>query len=190
MHFITWMTFFRLTSTLPSSRNQLIQAIRIPKHLNAVSKIRLLKFSLDVTFLYYKHFSYQSCFKRVKSATKRQHIIFLNLVWFFFESYILPLLIVLTFLREIGLYAWFKACASGVQGFPHSLVGKESVCNAETQVQFMAWGDPLEKEMATHSSILAWRIPLTEEPGRLQSMGSQESQLIDQITTTSVQVIL
>ena len=33
--------------------------------------------------------------------------------------------------------------------------------------------DPLEKEMATHSSILAWRIPCTEEPGRLQSMGSQ-----------------
>ena len=35
--------------------------------------------------------------------------------------------------------------------------------------------DPLEKEMATHSSILAWRIPWTEEPGRLPSMGSQES---------------
>ena len=45
----------------------------------------------------------------------------------------------------------------------------------ETQVQFLGWGDPLEKEMATHSSILAWRIPWTEEPGRLQSMGSQES---------------
>ena len=37
--------------------------------------------------------------------------------------------------------------------------------------------DPLEKEMATHSSILAWSIPCTEEPGRLQSMGSQESVL-------------
>ena len=35
------------------------------------------------------------------------------------------------------------------------------------------WEDPLEKEMATHSSILAWRIPWTEEPGRLQPMGSQ-----------------
>ena len=44
----------------------------------------------------------------------------------------------------------------------------------ETQVQFLDWKDPLEKEMATHSSILAWRIPWTEEPGRLQSMGSQE----------------
>ena len=45
----------------------------------------------------------------------------------------------------------------------------------ETQVQFLGQEDPLEKEMATHSSILAWRIPCTEEPGRLQSMGLQES---------------
>ena len=51
----------------------------------------------------------------------------------------------------------------------------ESVCNAETQVWFLGWEDPLEKEMATHSSILAWRIPWTEEPGRLPSMGLQES---------------
>ena len=43
----------------------------------------------------------------------------------------------------------------------------------ETQVQSLGREDPLEKEMATHSSILAWRIPLTEEPGGLQSMGSQ-----------------
>ena len=42
----------------------------------------------------------------------------------------------------------------------------------ETQVQFLGWEDPLEKEMATHSSTLAWKIPQTEEPGRLQSMGS------------------
>ena len=43
----------------------------------------------------------------------------------------------------------------------------------ETQVRFLGWEDPLEKEMATHSSNLAWRIPWTEEHGRLQSMGSQ-----------------
>ena len=43
----------------------------------------------------------------------------------------------------------------------------------ETRVQALGWEDPLEKEMATHSSILAWEIPWTEEPGRLQSMGSQ-----------------
>ena len=43
----------------------------------------------------------------------------------------------------------------------------------ETQVQSLGREDPLEKEMVTHSSILAWRIPWTEKPGRLQSMGSQ-----------------
>ena len=43
----------------------------------------------------------------------------------------------------------------------------------ETQVQSLGREDPLEKEMATHSSILAWKIPWTEEPGRLQSMGLQ-----------------
>ena len=41
------------------------------------------------------------------------------------------------------------------------------------QVRSLGWEDLLEKEMATHSSILAWRIPWTEEPGGLQSMGSQ-----------------
>ena len=43
----------------------------------------------------------------------------------------------------------------------------------ETQVQSLGQEDPLEEEMAIHSSILAWRIPWTEEPGRLQPMGSQ-----------------
>ena len=45
----------------------------------------------------------------------------------------------------------------------------------ETWVQFLGQKDPLEKEMATHSSILAWRIPWTEEPGGIPSMRSQES---------------
>ena len=43
----------------------------------------------------------------------------------------------------------------------------------ETRVRPLGWEDTLEKEMATHSSTLAWKIPQTEEPGRLQSMGSQ-----------------
>ena len=43
----------------------------------------------------------------------------------------------------------------------------------QTQVQFLGWENPMEKEMATHSSIFAWRIPWTEEPGGLQSTGSQ-----------------
>ena len=44
----------------------------------------------------------------------------------------------------------------------------------ETRVRFLGQEDPLEKEMTIHSSILVWEIPWTEEPGRLQSMGSQE----------------
>ena len=46
----------------------------------------------------------------------------------------------------------------------------------ETQVQFLGREDPLEKEMTTHSSILVWKIPWAQESGRLQSMGSQESE--------------
>ena len=51
--------------------------------------------------------------------------------------------------------------------------GKASACNAGDRVQFLGQEDPLEKEMAIHSSILAWKIPWTEEPDRLQSMGLQ-----------------
>ena len=47
----------------------------------------------------------------------------------------------------------------------------------ETQVQSLGWEDPLEKEMTTHSSILAWRIPWTEEPGGLQSVGVTKSRI-------------
>ena len=50
---------------------------------------------------------------------------------------------------------------------------KNPPANQETQVCSLGWEDPLEEGMATHSSILAWRIPWTEEPGGLQSMGSQ-----------------
>ena len=45
----------------------------------------------------------------------------------------------------------------------------------ETRVRSLGWEDPLEKEMATHSSILAWKIPWTEEPGGLNPWGSKES---------------
>ena len=47
----------------------------------------------------------------------------------------------------------------------------------ETWVRSLGWDDPLEKEMAIRSSILAWKTPWTEEPGGLQSMGSQESDM-------------
>ena len=53
----------------------------------------------------------------------------------------------------------------------------------KTWVQFLGWEDPLEKEMATHSSMLAWKIPWTQESGRLQSMGSQESDMTERLST-------
>ena len=56
-------------------------------------------------------------------------------------------------------------------GFPSGSDGKESACNAGDEGSIPGWGRSLEKGLATHSSILAWRIPRTEELGMLQSMG-------------------
>ena len=60
-------------------------------------------------------------------------------------------------------------------GLPRWLSGKNLPAKQETWVQSFGWEDPLEKEMATISTILAWEIPWTEEPGGLQSVGSQRS---------------
>ena len=62
----------------------------------------------------------------------------------------------------------------GEWGFPDDSVVKNLPAMQEMQVQSLGQDDPLEKEMATHSSILAWKSPQTEEPGRLQSMGLQK----------------
>ena len=59
---------------------------------------------------------------------------------------------------------WTSLVAQTVKGLPTMW---------ETQVRFLGWEDPLEKEMATHSSIIAWKIPWMEEPGWLLSVGSQ-----------------
>ena len=61
-------------------------------------------------------------------------------------------------------YSWASLVAQNVKYLPKT---------QETWVQSLSWEDPLEEGMATHSGILAWRIPWTEEPGRLQSMGLQ-----------------
>ena len=58
-------------------------------------------------------------------------------------------------------------------GFPSDSAVKDPSAMQETQVRSLGWEDPLEEGMATHSSILAWRVPWIEEPGGLQSMGSQ-----------------
>ena len=60
---------------------------------------------------------------------------------------------------------WASLIAQSVKNLP---------AMRETQVRFLSQEDPLEKEMAIHSSILAWKIPGTEESGELQSMGSEE----------------
>jgi len=62
-----------------------------------------------------------------------------------------------------------------IRDFPGGADGKESACMWETQVQSLGLEDPLEKGMATHSCILAWRIPRTEESGRLQSTVSHRA---------------
>ena len=71
-------------------------------------------------------------------------------------------------------YSWASLMAHMVKNLPAMW---------ETWVRALAWEDPLKKGMATHSSILAWRIPWTEEPGRLQSMGSQRVRHKRQIFT-------
>ena len=64
----------------------------------------------------------------------------------------------------IYIYIWASLVAQLVKTLP---------AMQETLVQLLSWEDPLEKSVATHSSILAWRILWTEEPGGLQSLGSQ-----------------
>ena len=70
------------------------------------------------------------------------------------------------------LFMCFMAVAQMVKNLP---------AMQENQVQSLGWEDPLEKEMVTHSSILAWRISWTEKPGRLQSTGSQREMQIKSI---------
>ena len=61
------------------------------------------------------------------------------------------------------------------QAFPSGSEGKEYACNAGDPGSIPDWEDPLEKGMATHSGILAWKIPWTKETGGLQSMGVAKS---------------
>ena len=70
------------------------------------------------------------------------------------------------YLTVVGSVVWASLAAQTVKNLP---------AMQETQVQSLSWEDPLEKGMATHSSILAWRISWTEETGGLQSMESHKS---------------
>ena len=71
--------------------------------------------------------------------------------------------------------------------FTGSSAVKNPPAMQETWVQSLGWENPLEKEMATHSSILAWRIPWTEEPGGLQSMGLQSQMSLSISKTQAIQ---
>ena len=79
----------------------------------------------------------------------------------------------------LSMYSSLNYCLylSGVKEYPGYSIKAQRLKHLpgmlETRVQSLGWEDPLEKEMATHFSTLAWRIPWREEPGRLQSLGSQ-----------------
>ena len=89
------------------------------------------------------------------------------IIWYTFEE-------LLCILRQ--LFYWLSIWSSLHTTFWTSLVAQTVKCLStmqETRVQSLGQEDPLEKEMAIHSSTIAWKIPWTEEPGGLQSMGSQ-----------------
>ena len=79
--------------------------------------------------------------------------------------------------KQLKLYSTFTK-----EGFPGGSDGKESVCNAGDLVRSLGWEDPLEKELATHSSILAWRIPRQKRLVGYSPRGGKESDMTDQLT--------
>ena len=85
-------------------------------------------------------------------------------------------------LKDLFIDYWASLVAQMVKNLP---------AMQETWVQSLGWEDPLEKGMATHCSILAWRIPWTEEPGRLYSLwGHKESDRTEQLTLLDYLVML
>ena len=104
--------------------------------------------------------------------------IWLAHIWrkFWLLCFILCLSLLRNWSEKAGTRRWYF---EGTNSNRASLVAqtvKNLPAIQKTWIQSLCWEDPLEEGMATHSSILAWRIPWTEEPGGLQTMGSQESQ--------------
>ena len=81
------------------------------------------------------------------------------------------------YILYINIYMYLWELYIFHESFPGGSVIKNAPTMQETRVRSQGWEDPLEKEMATHSSILAWEIPWTEEPGWLESMGSQRARV-------------
>ena len=113
--------------------------------------------------------------KTNRSHQQQHTVLFWNTLTFVYNTGWAPSLNVsLTILPEgscpsFFIFHWY----TDLLGFPGDSGGKESPATRETWIQSLGWEEPLEKEMATHSSILAWITPWTEEPGGLQSMRSQ-----------------
>ena len=76
-----------------------------------------------------------------------------------------------------------------MQGFPDGSMVKNSPAKQETWVRFLGWEDSLEKEMAAHFGILAWKVPWIEEPGGLQSIGLQKVDTTEQLNNTFTSVV-
>ena len=81
-------------------------------------------------------------------------------------------------------YEFFIHFNSNILGFPSGSVGKEFACNAGDRVRSLGQEDAMVKDVATYSSILSWRIPWTEEPGRLPVHGIAELDTTVQLTFT------
>ena len=90
-----------------------------------------------------------------------------NMIYFIWEF----------FINKHHIHPLKLVCVTYRMGFPGGSVVKNLPAKQKTRVQSLGLQDSLEKKMTTHSSALAWKIPRTEEPGGLQSMGSQKSQI-------------
>ena len=83
--------------------------------------------------------------------------------------------------KEVFVLFCFLTKASGYVNFPCGSDGRASAYNAGDSGSVPGWEDPLEKEMAPHSSTLAWKIPWTEEPGSYSPWGHQESDTAERL---------
>ena len=77
-----------------------------------------------------------------------------------------------------------------IPGLPGGPVVKNLPAKQSSRVRSLGWEDPLEEEMATHSSVLPWEVSRTEEPNGLQSMGSKQSDTTDRVNNSKQQMII
>ena len=98
-----------------------------------------------------------------------------------------PVLVAINYKINILRSLSFSILIYSIMGFPAGASGEEPACQCrwmqQTWVQSLGWEDPLEEGMVSHSHILAWRIPWTEETGRLQSIGLQRVRRLKRLST-------